>query len=303
MKTKPYGRCRICGNEGQLSKEHIPPQGAENRGKVIIIRWVERLGRFQEVARQGSGSHVFTSCKTCNTLSNEKQYDKAYIDFVQQFLRIFSPSASTGSATVQFSAKIDRRGFIKRVMFQFLATNQFPLDLPEVKALRESILNPDAPLALFGRVFLYAQPASVDRFTGIFGKNDGTHNFVAQELATFPIATLWDLLGNLPTRGLYDISSWASAPRGESQVFCPMAVQPVTYYLPMEFADQQEMAKRQYQNMLDLLKPFDLDEAREVKSRVQSLKMDLVNPNKIVVTPRDRLLLQILNLTGEWANS
>ena len=297
---KHHGRCRICGKEGKLSEEHIPPKGAENRGKVKVLKWVQE--RFVEVAKHGNGSKVFAICKACNTLSNEAQYDDAYISLIQQFLKTFSSSALTPTgAAVNFLAKIDRRLFIKRVMFQFLATNQLPLDSSEVKALRESILDKGSPLALFGKVFLYAQPLRADRHTGIFQKNES----VAQELATYPIATLWDLLGNLPTQELFDISSWATASPGQVEVSCSMVVLPATGHLPMDSASLQEISIRQQQNIQELLKPLNINEARGTKKRLESLTLrtDLVNQDIIVCSPRDYLHLLFLKLVGEWENS
>ena len=212
MKVKPYGQCRICGKLGKLSEEHIPPKGAENRGPVKVVKWVETLQRFQEITKHGNGAKVFATCRACNTLSNTAQYDKAYVDLIQQFLQQCPSVAASGNpAAVSFTAKIDRLLFLKRVMFQFLATNQLPLDESRVKALQESILDARAPVALFGKVFLYAQPDRIDRSTGLFIRNNGKSTFLAQELATYPLGTLWDLIGNLPTqgqRGTALVSGW-----------------------------------------------------------------------------------------------
>jgi hypothetical protein len=307
MKSKHYGRCRICGEHGKLSEEHIPPKGAENRGLVKVVQWVENLQRFQEITRHGNGAKVFATCAACNALSNTTQYDKAYIDLIQQFLQQCSPPAVPENTSLfSFPGKVDRLLFLKRVMFQFLATNQLPLDSSKVKALRESILDSKAPVALFGKVFLYAQPSRIDRSTGLFGKNDGKNNFLAQELATYPLGTLWDLLGNLPIQGLYDVSSWATAPRGQVKISCALTPRPVTYYLPMESASPDELNKRREQNIRDVQeKPLTLEEAREVKKRLESGKemFDLVKPDKIVISPRDWQLLQLLKQADEWQNS
>ncbi|MFQ5903536.1 MAG: hypothetical protein ACE5JO_07595, partial [Candidatus Binatia bacterium] len=253
MMAKLYGHCRICDKPGKLSEEHIPPKGAENRGPVKVVKWVEELQRFQEITKHGNGAKVFATCRACNTLSNTGQYDKAYIDFIQQFLQQCSSLAASRNPTVvSFTAKIDRLLFLKRVMFQFLATNQLLLDASRVKALRESILDPAAPVALFGKVFLYAQPDRIDRSTGLFIKNDGKNTFLAQELATYPLGTLWDLLGNLPTQGLYDISLWATVPYGQVEISCALTPCPVTHYLPMESAPSDELDKRREQNVKEV---------------------------------------------------
>ena len=46
MKKAVYGKCHICGEYGELSFEHIPPQAALNKGQVKAYSGEEILKTF-----------------------------------------------------------------------------------------------------------------------------------------------------------------------------------------------------------------------------------------------------------------
>jgi hypothetical protein len=61
------GRCRICGREGKLSFEHVPPQKAYNQEITVEYKlesWV-RKERIKGKQRQG-GIGEYTLCEQCN---------------------------------------------------------------------------------------------------------------------------------------------------------------------------------------------------------------------------------------------
>jgi len=61
------GKCRICGQEGKLSFEHVPPQKAYNQETVIeytLENWI-RSRKVKGKQRQG-GIGEYTLCEKCN---------------------------------------------------------------------------------------------------------------------------------------------------------------------------------------------------------------------------------------------
>lgn len=71
--TRGIGRCRICGEEREMTKEHIPPATAFNRGPLREHSLDEYLHREDEELpggrlRQG-GMWGYTLCETCNNLT------------------------------------------------------------------------------------------------------------------------------------------------------------------------------------------------------------------------------------------
>lgn len=75
MKKAVYGKCHICGEYGELSFEHIPPQAALNKGQVKAYSGEEILktfhgerARYQNMQR---GMGRFSLCKSCNNTTGQ----------------------------------------------------------------------------------------------------------------------------------------------------------------------------------------------------------------------------------------
>ena len=75
MKKAVYGKCHICGEYGELSFEHIPPEAALNKGQVKAYSGEEILKTFHgERARylnMQRGMGRFSLCKSCNNTTGQ----------------------------------------------------------------------------------------------------------------------------------------------------------------------------------------------------------------------------------------
>lgn len=66
------GRCRVCGREGPLTFEHLPPSSAGNEPNVRLLGledWLRREEHGESWRRgkiQQRGSGAYSLCKTCN---------------------------------------------------------------------------------------------------------------------------------------------------------------------------------------------------------------------------------------------
>lgn len=61
------GFCRICGKEGPLSYEHVPPQAAFNKERAIEYRLEDVIYKTESRGRiQQGGIGVHTLCEQCN---------------------------------------------------------------------------------------------------------------------------------------------------------------------------------------------------------------------------------------------
>jgi hypothetical protein len=90
-RKKVNGVCRICGQYGALSFEHVPPQEAFNKSTVIeytVESWVTKR-RVKDKQQQG-GIGQYTLCETCNSNTGAwygGEYVKwARIGFLEKFL-------------------------------------------------------------------------------------------------------------------------------------------------------------------------------------------------------------------------
>jgi hypothetical protein len=67
-KVKATGRCRICGKDGDLSFEHVPPQKAFNDQRLIaysVEGWVTKKAAKGRQFQGGAGA--YTLCRQCNS--------------------------------------------------------------------------------------------------------------------------------------------------------------------------------------------------------------------------------------------
>jgi hypothetical protein len=74
------GRCRICGEQRKLTREHVPPGAAFNLGRAKVHTVEEWLNRRDAdvpggVIKQG-GVWAYTLCKTCNELTGARYADE-----------------------------------------------------------------------------------------------------------------------------------------------------------------------------------------------------------------------------------
>lgn len=69
-KTKVYGTCHICLQEGELTFEHVPPRSAFNNSRVQVVQGDAALqlppGEIWGGYYQQQGSGAYTLCAKCN---------------------------------------------------------------------------------------------------------------------------------------------------------------------------------------------------------------------------------------------
>ncbi len=66
-KVKATGRCRICGQDGDLSFEHVPPQKAFNDQRLIAYSVEGHITKKEVKGRQlQRGAGAYTLCEQCN---------------------------------------------------------------------------------------------------------------------------------------------------------------------------------------------------------------------------------------------
>lgn len=67
-KVKATGKCRICGKDGDLSFEHVPPQKAFNDKRLIAYSlegWITKKEVKGRPFQRGAGA--YTLCRQCNS--------------------------------------------------------------------------------------------------------------------------------------------------------------------------------------------------------------------------------------------
>ena len=72
-KCSDDGYCAICGIHGKLTKDHVPPKGCNNNGKIILKELF--AGENCQGRNFQAGVHFNTICRNCNTELLGSKYD------------------------------------------------------------------------------------------------------------------------------------------------------------------------------------------------------------------------------------
>lgn len=127
------GRCHICGREGKLSFEHIPPKSLGNDHGIRSYRGVDIIknaGSFDASARKGvrykklrRGAGFNTLCAECNSYLGAN-YVREFTGCVRELAASFiqDPPGSDARSIHLEGGKVNVLAFFKHVISNFCAT-------------------------------------------------------------------------------------------------------------------------------------------------------------------------------------
>jgi hypothetical protein len=91
MKKQHFGICRLCGNYGKLSFEHVPPESAFNDQRILVSSFEQMLTREHpdefKGRQQQRGAGDYTLCGKCNNDTGH-WYVPAFTSWAQQAMRV-----------------------------------------------------------------------------------------------------------------------------------------------------------------------------------------------------------------------
>lgn len=131
---KPFGTCRLCGEEDLLSFEHVPPRVTFNASKVVEKSFQEYIGPGSrdwdeppdgrgKQRQRGNGGHWL--CRACNSFLG-REYVPYYAEFVHEIVR----GSSDGTDLVKITVCIKR--VLKQIVAMFCAINKGGPEWPAV---------------------------------------------------------------------------------------------------------------------------------------------------------------------------
>ena len=198
------GVCSICGGQGLLTFEHVPPQTAFNRSKVLTCNGIDYLKRDPDCLPwemnavrgtiQQGGAGGYTLCEYCNNTTGA-WYARDYVHFVECAMQSTEHQSllhrgDTAFVSMNFEQVYPLR-IIKQVltMFASICGPNLTQGNPEVRRLilgkDERGLNPDH----IG-IYCYVLQGTMQRRTGISGHLDLAGNSprerVLAEFSTIP---------------------------------------------------------------------------------------------------------------------
>lgn len=133
---KVYGECKLCGKQGELTFEHVPPKSAFNKHPVKLIEAEnffnlmtsrERLpwetdGIQYRSQQQGLGGYYL--CQSCNNNTGTWYVDD-YVQFAQTIVSCIRTQSDTSFTGLQIKlANFRPLPFFKAVMTMFCDINE-----------------------------------------------------------------------------------------------------------------------------------------------------------------------------------
>jgi len=245
---KKYGRCRLCGEHRELTFEHIPPQGAFNKGSIRLHGY-DNMFNEQSVlygksskSPRGAGRH--TLCAQCQTRTGS-WYARYYIDFAHEMHRNLSDLKQPHHTYHISPFKVLKHAL---TMFASLESTDYLLDIPKYRAY---LLNPSSREMPDGcNVYLYCHiDQGVSRLNGWSVQSDGPGHMVqCWEMAYAPIGLVMCFYRGKPHPYLKCITDWCSY--GEDEI-AEVRMRPFVLTIPKDF---REGMSANYDKVFDINK-------------------------------------------------
>ena len=143
MKNKETGICAICGEEGVLTYEHIPPRGAGN-SKPKKVQGHEHLFEkesflFGKTSKLNRGFGKNCLCSSCNSFLGAN-YVNDYIDFVNQCTSQYENALLIENFKL-LSFEIKPLNVFKQIFSMFVCLNQGVFSEQDKILIKDFILN------------------------------------------------------------------------------------------------------------------------------------------------------------------
>lgn len=213
-RRKHSGNCRICGRDGPLSFEHIPPEAAFN-DKAVVRTTIEELERADlDHARirgkiQQRGRGAYTLCSWCNSVTGH-WYGTAFVHWASQALRVMHLRLDSPEIYLPFF--IFPLRVIKQILCMF-ASQADGLAYRSRPSLRRFLLDPNnREFDLDIRIFMYLNVGRLFRSMGMTVLGDLQHHTrsLLTETSFPPFGYVLTIRSPPPDKRLVEITHFTS---------------------------------------------------------------------------------------------
>lgn len=218
MKKAVYGKCHICGEYGELSFEHIPPQAALNKGQVKAYSGEEILktfhgerARYQNMQR---GMGRFSLCKSCNNTTGQ-WYAATYCQVAKEVAssRSKAEQLQHGDCIEYTFKNLPALAFVKQVIAMFCSL--LPWEEVHRLGFDQLLLNKESNLVdtrLFDlRVYL-ASPDTAQLLTSpsvvLYTSNENVESCYVTDLCAYPFGFILNLSPEVPVEYGTSLMEW-----------------------------------------------------------------------------------------------
>ena len=234
-------RCWLCGSQGPVTSEHIPPRSAFNDRPVVVQRVspdaiASGYVAWEDAEEQRQGHSLQSLCTKCNHRGG-RTFVPSYKDFVHQIAT--QVSTRVPLKEVRVTSVRNPQLILRQVLLQFVSTNGASF----VKAnpwVRQFLLARRAsPLPEDVYIYLFATQSRGFRTTGVSGHvliEKGRYRVVS-EFTHWPLGTVLSFT-DLSDEPLLPIARWSEIPFNSKQtVEVTLPVNPIESELPIDFRD------------------------------------------------------------------
>lgn len=239
------GRCSICGINGPLSFEHVPPRKAFNDRPVIRAGLKEMVGLGPDEQIKGKpqqrGAGDFTLCPRCNN-DTGSWYGKNFVDWCYQGYEILS--RTRGRPSLIYLNYLFPLRIIKQIFTMFFSINGpgFADANPE---LVKFVLNRDYKnISPKYRLFAYFSIGRLARSSGVAGilNLDTQRTCIFSEMNYFPYGYVLTLDSQPPDRRLFEITHFARYRYMDFVVMdLRLPVLPTHLYFPGDYRTKEQI--------------------------------------------------------------
>lgn len=207
MKKKHFGVCALCGQESELTFEHIPPRKAFNwfpakpiTGEAIFSTVAtDRLPwDFSKLPYNNSQNGIgeFCLCQQCNNNTGTR-YGEEYVKFATVLHKLIVNEQPIVGCTIQAEATFRPLPVLKQIISMFCSINYKCINDLRFQLLRQFVLN-KSDMSLNRdrfKVGMYLLSSGIQRrcpiSSAIYKNNNGYPRIqVRSELAAYPVGFL-----------------------------------------------------------------------------------------------------------------
>jgi hypothetical protein len=216
------GICKLCGNYGQLSFEHVPPEKAFNDQRFSYQATVDQIEKLEEKdpsyytgqslsmkgwRKKQGGIGYHSLCVKCNS-STGSWYGSSYVDWAMQAMSILLKA--NGKPTLFYPTHIYPLRVIKQIITMFFSVcHNLREDEPElVKFVLDSN---DRFLSSKYKIYCYYNLSEGVRYMGDNFIGNLKHSSVihASEISFTPFGFVFTINSEKPDNRLTNISHFA----------------------------------------------------------------------------------------------
>lgn len=246
--AKVIGVCHICGTNGPLTFEHVPPQSAFNESPLLMAKGEQLFsGRGYDKLRlekQRKGAGAYTLCARCNN-NTGSWYGADYVSWAKQSTELLD--RAKGAPTLLYPLSIFPLRVVKQIVTMFFSVNspEFRTRVPYLEGFVLDKYRRHLPTEV--RILVGYALRGATRNSGVSGllaMDEGTQQaFAISEIAFFPFVFVMALESPSPDPRLTDISAFAQCGYNERRIVdLRLSVLPVNTPYPSDYRTTEHVS-------------------------------------------------------------